>query len=109
MEEIKQGKKWSTPPADYKLKSDVGALCDAAVEKFTGKDFGAFYAGFCADLGARYKKYGASTMISVKQMAILTKLEVNNWPEGVKPEARPSMGTYDKPFDDPEDAASIPF
>ncbi len=107
-EETKQGKKWVTPEAGYKLKSDVGAICAATVERYAGKEFGQWYVEFCRDLGERFKKYGERTIISDKQRAVLSKLEINNWPDGVQPEPRPAayrsteqygaLGADDVPF-----------
>lgn len=107
-EETKQGKKWSAVPVGYKLKSDVEAICAATVERYKGKEFGAWYVGFCSDLGERVKKYGDKTIISEKQAAILCKLEINNWPEGIQAEARPSVSKNPVVYSD-FGADDVPF
>lgn len=107
-EEKKQGNKWLNPPEGYKLKSDVAALCAAVVAEFEGKSFGEFYVGFCKDMGTRAAQYGDRLYISEKQMAILTKLEVNRWPDGVKAEPRPKLPDSKTQYGDLGDVG-VPF
>lgn len=107
-EEKKQGNKWVNPEPGYKLKSDVAALCAAVVAEFEGKSFGEFYVGFCKDMGTRAAQYGERLYISEKQMAILTKLEVNRWPDGVKESPRPKLSESKIQYGQ-LDADNVPF
>lgn len=76
--------KWTLPPAGYKLKSNIGALCEAAVKEFEGQEWAAGNYKFCKETGERYEKYGETTRLSDAQMLWLQKIEVNKFPNGVQ-------------------------
>lgn len=103
--------KWTDPPADYKLKSDIHELCKAVVADLQGGSFGEFYVTFCTDMGERANKYGDRLYLSDKQKAILNKLELNMFPKGVlkiaedkKPGVAANPVVYDM-----NDMDSMPF
>ncbi len=109
-DEKPKSKKWINPPEGYKLKSDIKALCKAVVEKWAGKEFGAWYVEYSTDMLGRVERHGSAFFLSPKQEAVLAKLEVNNWPEGVKDApATKSAALKSGVVPEPDEFGDLPF